>query len=183
MSTYALEATQARAEAAREILENEIEDRYEEIDRERLMGDLFYAGVLGYQAQLEGLGGLMAAQMNAEYRTGLSVGTYGYQPWVRYVYGMPMALDAGGMNMDLDSVPSQLTTHNGSTSKRLQVAQPLGMLKSVLESLVPEQQFSTEDEQAGRRYECSGCDHQGAGKGAASVSHHSGQPGRSVGRD
>jgi len=90
----------------------------------------------------------MVAQTNAHYRPGLSVGTYRYQPWVRYVYGMPMALDAGGVNMDLDSVPSQLTTHNGSESKRLESAQPLGMLKSILGSSAPEQQFSTEDEQA-----------------------------------
>ncbi|QOC23505.1 hypothetical protein IC757_05020 [Wenzhouxiangella sp. AB-CW3] len=110
------------------------------------MGDLFYAGVLAYHAQLEGLGGLMAARMGAEYRTNLSVGTYGYQPWVRYVYGMPMALDAGGLHMDLDYVPSHLTQHNGSASQRAQAAQPLGMLKSILENVVPEYQLSTEDE-------------------------------------
>jgi hypothetical protein len=117
VSRHALEAAQQRAEEAQYILENELEDQYDQIDRERLMGDLFYAGVLAYHAQLEGLGDLMAAQMSAEYRTSLSVGTYGYQPWVRYVYGMPMALDAGGVHMDLDSVPSHLTTHNGSAAR------------------------------------------------------------------
>lgn len=90
----------------------------------------------------------MAAQMSAEYRTNLSVGTYGYQPWVRYVFGMPMALDAGGVHMDLDYVPSQLTTHNGSSSQRTQAAQPLGMLKSGLEHLVPVQQSLALDETA-----------------------------------
>ncbi|QOC23502.1 transglutaminase family protein [Wenzhouxiangella sp. AB-CW3] len=148
VSTHALEAAQQRAEDAQYILENELEDQYDEIDRERLMGELFYAGVLAYHAQLEGLGGLMAAQMGAEYRTNLSVGTYGYQPWVRYVYGMPMALDAGGVHMDLDYVPSHLTKHNGSASQRIEAAQPLGMLKSILENVVPEQQFSTEEEPA-----------------------------------
>jgi hypothetical protein len=148
VSRHALEAAQQRAEEAQYILENELEDQYDQIDRERLMGDLFYAGVLAYHAQLEGLGGLMAAQMSAEYRTNLSVGTYGYQPWVRYVFGMPMALDAGGVHMDLDSVPSHLTTHNGSASQRIAAAQPLAMLKSILENVVPEQQFSTEDEPA-----------------------------------
>ncbi|QOC23500.1 hypothetical protein IC757_04995 [Wenzhouxiangella sp. AB-CW3] len=148
VSTHALEAAQQRAEEAQYILENELEDQYDQIDRERLMGDLFYAGVLAYHAQLEGLGGLMAAQMSAEYRTNLSVGTYGYQPWVRYVFGMPMALDAGGVHMDLDYVPSHLTKHNGSASQRAQAAQPLGMLKSILENVVPEQQFSTEQEPA-----------------------------------
>ncbi|QOC23515.1 hypothetical protein IC757_05075 [Wenzhouxiangella sp. AB-CW3] len=146
VSTHALEAAQQRAEEAQHILENELEDQYDQIDRERLMGDLFYAGVLAYHAQLEGLGGLMAAQMSAEYRTNLSVGTYGYQPWVRYVYGMPMALDAGGVHMDLDYVPSHLTKHNGSASQRTEAARPLGMLKSILENVVPEQQFSTEEE-------------------------------------
>ncbi|QOC23511.1 hypothetical protein IC757_05050 [Wenzhouxiangella sp. AB-CW3] len=148
VSTHALEAAQQRAEEAQHILENELEDQYDQIDRERLMGDLFYAGVLAYHAQLEGLGGLMAAQMGAEYRTNLSVGTYGYQPWVRYVFGMPMVLDAGGVHMDLDYVPSHLTKHNGSASQRAEAAQPLGMLKSILENVVPEQQFSTEVEPA-----------------------------------
>jgi hypothetical protein len=148
VSRHALEAAQQRAEEAQYILENELEDQYDQIDRERLMGDLFYAGVLAYHAQLEGLGGLMATQMSAEYRTNLSVGTYGYQPWVRYVFGMPMALDAGGVHMDLDSVPSHLTTYNGSASQRVATAQPLGILQSILENVVPEQQFSTEDEPA-----------------------------------
>jgi hypothetical protein len=130
------------------MLHQNLEDQYDQIDRERLMGELFYAGVLAYHAQLEGLGGLMAAQMSAEYRTNLSVGTYGYQPWVRFVFGLPMALDAGGVHMDLDSVPSHLTTHNGSASHRIAAAQPLAMLKSILENVVPEQQFSTEDEPA-----------------------------------
>lgn len=88
----------------------------------------------------------MAAQMSAEYRTNLSVGTYGYQPWVRYVFGMPMALDSGGVHMDLDYVPSQLTKHNGSSSQRANAAQPLGMLKSALEHLIPQQNFESEDE-------------------------------------
>ena len=148
VSTHALEAAQERAEEAQYILENELEDQYDQIDRERLMGDLFYAGVLAYHAQLEGLGGLMAAQMGAEYRTGLSVGTYGYQPWVRYVFGMPMALDAGGVHMDLDRVPSHLTKHNGSASQAATANEPMGMLKSALENGVPEQQFSTEEEPA-----------------------------------
>lgn len=128
-----------RIEEAQCILENELEDQCDQIDRERMMGNLFYAGVLAYHAQLEGIGGLMAAQMGAEYRTNLSVGAYGYQPWVRYVYGMPMALDAGALHMDLDYVPGHLTNYNGSASQRLDAARPLGMLKSVLESVVPEQ--------------------------------------------
>ena len=141
-------ATHTIREGTQYILENELEYQYEEITREGLMGDLFYLGVLGYQAQQEGFGGLMAAQMNAEYGTGLSVGTYGYQPWVRYVMGVPMALDAGGVHMDLDSVPSHLTAANGSQTRRSEAVHPIGMLKSLLESVVPEQQFSAEDEPA-----------------------------------
>ena len=50
--------------------------------------------------------------------------------------------------MDLDYVPSHLTKHNGSASQRADTAQPLGMLKSILENVVPEQQFGTEEEPA-----------------------------------
>lgn len=71
---YQSDLAQQRAAEAQYILENELEEQYDQIDRERLMGEMFYAGVLAYHAQLESLGGLMAAQMSAECRTNLSVG-------------------------------------------------------------------------------------------------------------
>ncbi|QOC23504.1 hypothetical protein IC757_05015 [Wenzhouxiangella sp. AB-CW3] len=61
---------------------------------------------------------------------------------------LPDVLHAGGVHMDLDYVPSHLTKHNGSASQRADTAQPLGMLKSILKNVVPEQQFGTEEEPA-----------------------------------
>lgn len=113
------------------------------LDREAILGDMFYSGTLGYFAQYTALS--YVSGLNKGIHQGLlpSVGTYGYVPKVNYFFGFPQSIGVGGIEMDLDSVSTFTGTNNNENIKRINYVQQSGIISSTLEHAIPEQMFNT----------------------------------------
>lgn len=114
------------------------------INREDVMGDMFYAGTLGYFAQYTALTHVSGLQQGSFQGLHPSVGTYGYVPKVNYFFGFPQSISPGGIEMDLDSVSTFTGTKTNNQEQLVNFVQQTGTLSSSLEHMVPEQMFISE---------------------------------------
>jgi hypothetical protein len=110
------------------------------LTREDVLGDLFYAGLLGYYAQLIGISHVLGLQQHGHYNLAAGIGTYGYEPNVSYFFGIPRAITAGGAAMNIPIVHIAGQGDNDSVKKRDYLFQ-VGLISSALEHAVPEQMF------------------------------------------
>jgi len=116
------------------------------LTREDLLGDLFYAGTLGYYAQYTALARLMGQQQNAQHYLAAGYGTFGYESNVDYFFGVPRAITTGGAVMNIPILNITATDSPPATAaedKKNYLLQ-IGILSSALEHAVPEQLFSTD---------------------------------------
>jgi len=143
-----LENLQQQVQATREKLESGDDTQLASLTREDLLGDLFHAGTLAYFGQFDALATLQARQQGAQRNLGASAGTYGYHPETTYLFGLPHAIEPGGINMDLDRIAWTNGLEDPTPEKRRQLNVQLGALSSGLEHGVPEQMFSTPEQPA-----------------------------------
>ena len=118
------------------------------LNRETLLGDLFFSGILSYFSQYYGMASLDAQVSDIVFQLMPSLGTYGSVPKVSYLFGLPRTVTAGGVEMDLDRVASVVTAKDGMTDKEFQFSFRSGLTSSALEHAVPEQMFFKEDQNA-----------------------------------
>jgi len=107
------------------------------------LGDLFYAGTLGYFAMYRAMSALQAQQAQMRHDLMPSVGTYGLGATVTRFFGVPRTMSASGIIMDIGNLATLSTDLAGSKDARLNFVGSAGMLSSALEHVVPEQMFST----------------------------------------
>ena len=107
------------------------------------MGDLFYAGTLGYFAMYRAMSALQAQQAQMRHDLMPSVGTYGLGATVTRFFGVPRTMSASGIIMDIGNLATLSTDLAGMKQARLNFVMSAGMLSSALEHVVPEQMFST----------------------------------------
>lgn len=65
------------------------------LDRDDILGDMFYTGGLEFYAQLIGLNRVSELQNKAHQLLLAGYGTYGYEPSVAYLYGIPSNIHQG----------------------------------------------------------------------------------------
>lgn len=142
-----LEALRTRLESTKDLLETQDPGATATVTREDLLGDLFQAGSLGYFAQLVGLAHIAGQQAGGHFRLGAGLGTIGYEPEVSYFFGVPRAIEPGGVALD---IPLHLISAVDGTDieRHRQFNLQLGVLSSALEHAVPEQMFGTEEQPA-----------------------------------
>ena len=110
------------------------------LTQEDLLGDLFRAGTLGYYAQLIGLNYIMGLQSGGHYQLAAGTGTFGYEPNVSYFFGIPKAIQPGGVAFDIPLF-NIMGSNDGDAVKKKQFVLQSGILSSALEHAVPEQMF------------------------------------------
>ncbi len=74
-----------RMEQTKDTLESQDPDLIGALTREDLLGDMFYAGTLGYYAQYSALAHVMGIQQKAHHYLAAGYGTMGYEPNVDYL--------------------------------------------------------------------------------------------------
>jgi len=101
---------------------------------------MFYAGSMGYFAQYISLGHITAISRRNTHNLSIGYGSFGYEPNVNYLFGVPTAIETGGVAVDV-RIGRFIGTHNNNLEIRKLVNQQVGMLSSALESAVPELMF------------------------------------------
>lgn len=104
----------------------------------RLGGDIFYGGMLeffGKQVAVGELLGTGSGTGRAEILSG--VGTFGYRPETRFFFGLPRAIELGGVVMDVPHLLYAVEARDGDPRARRLLALQLGLYGSSLEADVP----------------------------------------------
>ncbi len=143
VSPQKLKDLQRGLENTKNVLESQDQALLAGLSREDVMGDMMYAGTLGYYGEQQGLLNIMALanKVGQNIRTGH--GIYGYEPKMTYLYGQPWVLSAGGIHVDLADL-SASEALDGNYEKNKNYRLQSGMLGSSLEHMVPEQMFNTD---------------------------------------
>lgn len=140
VSAQKLSDLQTQLEATRLVLESNDQAQIAALSREEILGDMFYAGTLGYYAQLQALSHMAGLASKGHYQLAAGIGTIGYEPKVNYFFGFPRAIQPGGIAFD---IPFIYNTANGDGDNEIkkQFTMQVGILSSALEHATPEQAY------------------------------------------
>ena len=144
ISPKKLDKLQSQLERTRTTLENADQTQIAGLTREDLLGDIFHAGTLGYYAQYLALSYVAGLAQGAHQSLAAGTGTLGYEPEVAYFFGLPRAIQPGGIALDIP-LETVAAVNDGAWEKRKQFILQTGLLSSALEHAVPEQMFASLD--------------------------------------
>jgi hypothetical protein len=85
----------------------------------------------------------MGLQTGGHQTLAAGTGTFGYEPNVDYLFGLPKAIKPGGVVFDIPLINVH-GMNNGDTTQQKQFVQQTGIISSALEHAVPEQLFVNE---------------------------------------
>ncbi|MEW8000741.1 MAG: transglutaminase domain-containing protein [Candidatus Thiodiazotropha endolucinida] len=144
VSAQKLTDLQIQLEATKVVLESNDQAQLAALGREEILGDMFYAGTLGYYAQLQALSHMAGLASKGHYQLAAGIGTIGYEPKVNYFFGFPRAIQPGGITFD---IPFIYNTANGdgNVENKKQFTMQVGVISSALEHATPEQMFASQD--------------------------------------
>ena len=143
VSTRELLTLQARLDNTKTTLESNDPAGIAALTREELLGDMFYAGTLGYFAQYNTLSHIAAISQRHSHNLAIGYGSFGYEPHVEYLFGIPRFLEAGGAVMNV-RLGRFIGTHTNDPEQVKRLNLQTGMISSALEHAVPEQMFTTD---------------------------------------
>ncbi|MCB1582060.1 MAG: transglutaminase domain-containing protein [Xanthomonadales bacterium] len=109
-----------------------------QIRREKIFGDIYFAGALGYLSEKIIFSSMMAKQFNTAYNMSPVFGTFGFEPNVSYLFSIPRSIDTGGVSVNIYTTKQ---IESGNLVKNKQFNQISGTITSYLEHSIPEQQF------------------------------------------
>ena len=147
ISSQNLEELREKVEQTQATLETEDPDLIQALNREDLLGDLFYAGMLSYYGQFLGFSELIGAQQSGHTLLLGGLGIHGYEPRVNTLFGFPRSVSHGGAVFDIPIAMINLTDQQNAQDD-FDYAQEVGLLSSALEHQVLEQIFGTQDQPA-----------------------------------
>lgn len=132
------DAAAGRIERTTATLLNRNPDELAALSRDDILGSMFFSGMISYLAHVDSLGKLMGRSQAAYFELAAGQGSYGYEPRVDSVFGVPRRLDEGGAVMNAPLI--QITgSDDPDATKRPQFAIQVGVLSSALEHAIPEQ--------------------------------------------
>jgi hypothetical protein len=112
------------------------------LTQEDILGDMFYAGSLGYFGEYIALSHVASVQQKAQHNLPYAYGTFGYEPNVKHLFGIPRAITPGGVAVNV-RLGWLIEPKDGDSTRRPNLNFQTGLLSSALENGVPEQMFST----------------------------------------
>lgn len=147
VSPQKLTDLQAKLDQTKQRLESNDPVQIETLTREEILGDMFQAGSLGYYAQMIALSHVNGLQNKAHFHLAAGMGTVGYEPNVSYFFGIPRAIEPGGVAFDIPFIQVSQTS-DGDQERLKQFNLQTGVLSSALEHAIPEQMFALTDPNA-----------------------------------
>jgi len=140
VSPALLHSVKTKLEETKSKAESEDPTQVLSLTREDIIGDLYYAGSLGYFGQNLAILRTIELQNGGYYQLGSGTGTIGYEPKVSYFFGFPKAIEPGGVVFDIPLFNIE-SVNDGEQVKAKQFVLQSGLLSSALEHAVPEQLF------------------------------------------
>jgi hypothetical protein len=111
------------------------------LTREQILGDLFQSELLAYYAQYIDKSDALGLVENGHHELAAGIGSFGFEPTVDSVFGIPRSVKAGGVIMNVPIVNvTKIDSADSSLTPDFVIA--LGALSSVLESTVPQAAFA-----------------------------------------
>ena len=105
------------------------------------MGDHFHAGLLQYFDEYTAYGYLTGLKQGGHHNLAAGLGTYGFEPSVSNVFGIPTRIYGGGAVMNIPIV--NVVGYDGpSVVNKRAYTLNLGIASSDLEHAIPERMFS-----------------------------------------
>jgi len=147
VSPVKLEKLQTKLEATKLTLESADQAAISALTRDDILGDMFYAGGLGYYAQLLSLSYISGLKAKGYYQLAVGYGTIGYEPEVNTFFGQPRSISTGGVAFDIPMI-NIIANQDGDAEKARQFTLQVGTLSSALEHITPEQMFAPTDPNA-----------------------------------
>jgi len=114
------------------------------VSREEFMGDLFYAGSLGYFSEYLGLTQVFSIQERGNHKLEFGYGSYGYEPEQNTFFGIPRGIESGGVAFNI-RLANTVEGADGDSRERINLRYQAGLISSFLENVVIEQMFSESD--------------------------------------
>ena len=131
----------SKIEQTSSILENGSLSEIEAMTRENVLGDLFYAGGLGYFAQMTSLSEIVSLQGSGSIKLETGFGSYGYEPNLNTFFGVTRGIRTGGIGVNM-LFSQAAESHNGDVQNRNLLRYQTGLISSALEHAMPESMFN-----------------------------------------
>jgi len=133
-----------KVERIREIIDSGEQPKIENLTGQEILSDLLYAGGLGYFGQYLNLSNILSVQQKGSTKLEFGYGSYGYEPNLNTFFGVPRAIESGGIGVNmLFTITAE--SQNGDLQSRNQLRFRSGLTSSALEHLTPEDMFSDQD--------------------------------------
>lgn len=121
---------------------------YSSLSKDDLVGDLLYATIATYFAELDMSDEVTARTMNVVRYRAASIGMFYLSLNVKEVFDIPVSASSKNMTMDVDHIIQAVFSKDGDMTKVKQYMLASGNVSSALEHAVPEQLLSTADNPA-----------------------------------
>ena len=145
VSSQKITELKAKLETTKTTLQSQNQAQKAALTREDILGDVCFAGVLGYYQKFNALGYLAGLFHKGHVQLTPSAGTYGYVPEVSYLFGIPRAIIPGGAEVDLDRIGTATSVDGKGHEAWKNFNVEIGSLSSILESAIPERMFNPAD--------------------------------------
>lgn len=149
VSPKIISEVQDRLVSTQMILESGDVDTMSQLTREDVVGDIMYVGTLGYFAQYSNLSRRVSQNLQSQSYLAAGVGSFGYEPKVNLVFGVPRSTELGGAVANLPLTRGVGVDHTGvgsePSAKNADINLTLGYLSSTLEHAMPEQLFDLDE--------------------------------------
>ncbi len=133
-----LEATKAKLEA----------QDFANLTKDDILGDLLYTTALSYYAELDAMDYVSSKTMGVAAIRLPSETIFSFELKVNKFLGSPLSVNSGELSMDVDRAMTLIKSFDGNKEKPKHFMLASGTNGSALEYSVPEQLFSTPDNQA-----------------------------------
>lgn len=114
------------------------------LSRERLIGNIFVAGIQSYYAQYIAQSKMISLQSKIMHMPLSMAGTFGYEPKQKTFFGINRGIESNGAYMNIRTAQI-VSDANGDSHNEKQLMIQIGLMSSALEHAIPEQIFKDKD--------------------------------------
>lgn len=130
----------------KDVFEGGNENLISQLTDEKIFGDTLYFGSMNYLSQYKIFNKAVGKKMDSLFGLTPVFGTYGNEPNINYLFGLPINISKGGVSLNIYTT-RQIMNNDLKQQTRTLFNQYIGINTSSLEHSIPEQQFVNDNNQ------------------------------------